>query len=60
MIDFFLKIQVTSINQIWEWAHGLLNNDGALFVLKGTDYKTESDYKEQNEIKIDEIKPELK
>lgn len=58
--DVIVSRAVTSINQIWEWAHGLLNNDGAVFVLKGTDYKTESDYKEQNEMKIDEIKPELK
>jgi len=58
--DVIVSRAVTSINRLWEWSHDLLNNDGAVFVLKGTDYKTESDYKEISDIKIEEIRPELK
>jgi len=55
--DVIVSRAVTSINRIWQWSHGLLNSGGAVFVLKGTDYKSESDYKEKNDIKIEEIKP---
>ena len=58
--DVIVSRAVTSIKQIWQWSIDLLNARGAAFVLKGTDYKTEPDYIDQSDFKIEEIKPELK
>ncbi len=58
--DVIVSRAVTSVKQIWEWSNGLLNDDGAVFVLKGTDYKDETDLKASNNFKIEEFKPELK
>jgi len=58
--DVIVSRAVTSINKIWEWSDGLLNINGTVFVIKGTDYKNEPDYTECSDFEIEEIKPELK
>jgi len=57
--DVITSRAVTSLKQMWEWSKDLLNTNGAVFVLKGTDYKNETDYIDQNDFIIEEIIPEL-
>ena len=58
--DVIVSRAVTSIYKIWEWSDGLLNTNGTVFVIKGTDYKNEPDYAECSDFKIQEIQPGLK
>ncbi len=58
--DVIVSRAVTSLKQIWEWSDELLNNKGKVIVIKGSDYKNESNYERNPEFKISEITPTYK
>lgn len=58
--DVIVSRAVTSLKQIWEWSDGLLSSNGTMIVIKGADYKSESNYENDPAFTISEIKPELK
>jgi len=58
--DVIVSRAVTSLKQTWEWSSGLLSKNGCLFVIKGTDYKSELNQENSIDFKISEIMPGIK
>jgi 16S rRNA (guanine527-N7)-methyltransferase len=58
--DVIISRAVTSLNKIWKWSNGILNKNGAVYVIKGTDYRNEFNQTDLSDYEISALVPESK
>lgn len=58
--DVILSRAVTSLKTLQSWSNVLLKRGGAIFTIKGLNYKNEVDYEEDDRFEYHEINPTIK